>query len=213
MGLSLAIELVFFNSCEKNMVNDKMDNIDYTKISRNEMLATLRGEDLESYRDREKIKKETDEQAKKYRNSDPAYWIDLKFNWDLKPESQRFALDGHSEDEFKKTYPEGLLLGYVDLKKFDDNLCHHSRRENNEIWKVGDEGKLAGVIAYVVAGHPLTPPIVGLTSNDKEVCLSGGNHRYTVAKFGGEAEIPIYIAKQDFEAINCIVTVRWCKPT
>ena len=41
------------------------------------------------------------------------------------------------------------------------------------------------------------------------MCLGGGNHRYTVAKFSGQIELPIYVAPKEAETVSAIVTVRW----
>jgi hypothetical protein len=132
----------------------------------------------------------------------------LKFNWDLSISGQRFALDGVKVDEFQKYYPDGFCLGWTTLKELDEKLCYHNRRVGlDELWSLGDERKLAFVIAYLASGRPITPPLISPLTN--EICLHGGNHRYTAAKFGGVKDIPVYAEPSNIPALSDIVSIRW----
>ncbi|MDT8506302.1 hypothetical protein OYC61_018505 [Alcaligenes nematophilus] len=179
--------------------------------TRNEVLANLRGEDSESFKEKDKERQEIIDEAKQYCYKNPKDWPILVFNWDLKAKSQRHALDGLTQKEFEEYNPQGLCLGYVVLQNFDEKLSRRNRRTEDDLWKVGDKSKLAQAIAYAARGLPITPPIATVTIDAKEVCLAGGNHRYTAAKFSGEAKIPIYVAPNDVKAVSELVTVCWCK--
>jgi len=45
-----------------------------------------------------------------------------------------------------------------------------------------------------------------------EVYLVGGNHRYTVAKFSGLVELPIYVEPELADEVAAIIPVRWEDP-
>jgi hypothetical protein len=174
-----------------------------------EALAVLRGGDLEAHRARQLEYDEIAKEAEQYRLLAPAQWPSLEFNWDFRAEAQRFALDGCQPDSFAESYPLGLRLGWVSVEAFDSKLSLQNRRALGELWKVGEKNKLAMAIAYLRRGKPITPPLVLPLPAQKQICLEGGNHRYTVAKFSGQIELPIYVDPSKAEALGAIVTVRW----
>ncbi|NOT11051.1 MAG: ParB N-terminal domain-containing protein [Methylococcaceae bacterium] len=178
-----------------------------------ETLAFLRGEDLETYRFNVEQCTRLSLEAKHYIDLQPADWPQLTFNWDLSAESQRFSLDGNGVKlpNFQLRYPEGFILGWVDLKEFDDKLCHFSRREGiQELWELGSKLKLAYVIAYLANGLPITPPLVmPEPGNNYEVRVQGGHHRYAAAKATGLAVIPIYVEHCNRKEVTRIVPVHW----
>lgn len=179
-----------------------------------EMLAGLDGEDIAHARKAQEQRAEIWTEAQQYIDLPAEHWPPLNFNWDKRAESQRFALDGKKEAEFKAIYPAGLRLGWVELSRFDPNLCHFSRRDTpEELWKLGSSTKLAEVIAYIVRGLPISPPLVMPHPTQKnELLLGGGHHRYAAAKFSGQISLPILVAPEHCEAVGSIVPVSWAAP-
>ena len=189
---------------------DDMGLAAHRPMTGEEVLAVLAGHDLHVFR-AERI--ECDmiaKDAKRYKRIDPSEWPSLDFNWDFSPEAQRFALDGCTAECFAKDYPRGLRLGWAVLEEFDAKLSRQNRRDRDELWDVGDEDKLTWAIEYIRRGKPITPPLVAALTQNEQVCLVGGNHRYTVAKFSSQSELPIYVDPDEAEAVNALVTVRWC---
>lgn len=174
-----------------------------------EVLAILDGEDLEVYRAQRLERDKIAEEAERYRLVTPSQWPSLEFNWDFSVDAQRFALDGCKPDSFTKCFPLGLRLGWVSLQEFDAKLSLQNKRELAELWDVGDQEKLAMAIEYIRRGKPITPPLVAPIPAVQQVCLGGGNHRYTVAKFSGQVALPIYVDPEDAERIEAIVAIRW----
>lgn len=172
------------------------------------MLALLRGEDLFEYRKQKLIRERIRKSAKKYRKAPVENWPKIVMNWDVSPESQRFSFDGQSKKEFDDYYPQGLCLGYVQLHEFDKVLCHYSRRDEGELWKVGDDSKLAYLIVYLSEGGSISPPVVKPLDNG-EVIFTGGHHRYAIAKVIGEKRIPIYVCPEHKLEVGKRVTVEW----
>lgn len=174
-----------------------------------EVLAVRTGQDLNAYRAEKLERLEIAKAAERHMFVDPFEWPSIEFNWNLSVDAQRFTLDGCSLDSFTKYFPRGLRLGWVELKPFDDKLCLHNRREPVELWTVGDKKKLAMAIEYISRGKPITPPLVSPLPDGTQVCLSGGNHRYTVAKFSNQTLLPIYVDPEKVEAISNIVMISW----
>lgn len=179
-------------------------------VTRTELLVTLNGGDLNLHRAEQSKNMEVEEEARNYMNMDPSEWPSLKFKWDFRKEAQRFALDGIDLETFVSDYPQGLSLGWVLLSDFDEKLDCYNRRELKDLWTVGDRDKLCKAIAYIRRGELITPPLVVPLLDRNRVCLAGGNHRYTVAKFSGQEKIPIYFDTNDAGAISAIVPVRHC---
>lgn len=179
-------------------------------VTRMELLVTFNGGDLNLHRAEQSKNMEVEEEARKYMNMDPSEWPSLEFKWDFRKEAQRFALDGIDLETFVSDYPQGLCLGWILLSDFDEKLDFYNRRELKDLWTVGDRDKLCKAIAYIRRGELITPPLVAPLLDRNRVCLAGGNHRYTVAKFSGQEKIPIYFDPNDAGAISTIVPVRHC---
>lgn len=175
-----------------------------------EIFAAQSGDDLEPYNRNVKQHKRLSLEAERYIDLPPDEWPRLSFNWDLSTESQRFSLDAVNLNKFQSSYPEGFLIGWVDLNEFDAKLCNFSRRDGiHELWEeFGPKSIMANIIAYLANGLPISPPLVK-PANDHEIIIQGGQHRYAAAKVTGVALIPIYVKPCDREAISDIVPVRW----
>lgn len=173
-----------------------------------ELLAELDGVSPEEYRRDASLRERLGQAGEKYRRKPPSDWPSLKFNWDLRPESQCYTLDGVKPSEFSSHYPNGFILGYVSIKEFDEVLCHFNRRNLSELWDCGFESSLCYIIAYLEEGLPITPPLAAVTPSN-EICLHGGNHRYTAAKFSGLDTIPIYIDPEHKAGLSKLVPVSW----
>ena len=145
----------------------------------------------------------------------PEKWPALNWNWDFSAKAQRYVFDGMPPPRFTAAYPAGLRLGWVQVVPFDAKLSNFNRRNGlDELWALGDQGKLAEAIAYIRRRHPLTPPMVAPVQiaggpAAREVYLVGGNHRYTVAKFSGLVDLPIYVDRKHAAEVSAIVPVRW----
>lgn len=137
-------------------------------------------------------------------------WPVLTFNWDLSSASQRYSMDGLSQTEFERTFPNGVVCVWIDLVEFDEHLCHASKRNGEaEVWDLGDKEKLAYLIAYLAHGSPITPPMVAVTPTN-EFHLQGGNHRYIAAKASGVLTVPIYMTQETVEKARALVNLRDC---
>lgn len=194
------------------MSGNRLDKIDLAALgpmTTAEAIAFLNGEDIDVLRAQQQERDEIAEEADRYKLVSPPEWPSLEFNWDLSASAQRFALDGCKPESFATSFPNGLRLGWVSLKEFDAKLSRINRRALVELWDVGDKEKLAMAIAYISRGKPITPPLVHPIPAEKQVCFGGGNHRYTVAKFSGQIDLPIYADPEEAERIAAIVTVRW----
>jgi hypothetical protein len=178
-------------------------------IDPDELFAQMDGVSVEEYRQHRELRAHLVSRSKPYINSPPEEWPPLRFFWDLKRSSQRFAFDGQKQPEFDECYPDGLRLGYVDVAAFDLRLCHFNRRATHEIWKVGFVSKLAEMIVYLEEGRPITPVAVGVTPQN-ELYLMGGNHRYTALKFHGVERMPIYVVPGSEANVETLVAVDWC---
>lgn len=174
-----------------------------------ELMAELDGISPEEFRKEYEIRTRLTAAGEKYRRALPSEWPLLKFNWDLRPESRRFALDGKKPHEFAEDYPAGFGLGNVLVADFDQALCHFNRRDDlQDLWDCGFESSLCYILAYLEEGLPITPPLVALTPSN-ELCFHGGNHRYAAAKFSGLVTIPIYTEPHNMSGIDKLVSVSW----
>jgi hypothetical protein len=197
---------------------DNTSNIDMDDLL-DQLICELDGFDLEEMRAERVVRASVQEEAEGYFGLLPDAWPALNWNWDFSAKGQRYVYDGMPPPGFAAAHPAGLRLGWVRVDQFDARLTHFNRRNGlGELWELGSQSKLAEAIAYCRQGHPLTPPGVApaRTENGEvatEVCLVGGNHRYTVAKFSGLANLPIYVDPRLADAVAAIVPVRWADAT
>lgn len=191
---------------------DRLNDIDFSAtggITTEEVLALLHGEDLNIHRAERIEREEIAKKAAAHVLTAPSEWPSLAFNWDFRAVAQRFALDGCKPEYFAKCFPQGLQLGWVSLHEFDERLILQNRRELTELWTIGDPKKLAFAIEYIRRSKPITPPLAAPLSGKNQVLLEGGNHRYTIAKFKGLIEIPIYVDPENAGEMSRIVPIRW----
>ena len=182
-------------------------NIDIDEII-DKIAADNAGETLESYRSKKIIHSRISSEANQYIETDSSYWPPITFNWDLSREGQRFSLDGENELSFKTHYPEGFILGKVELEILDKKLCHFSRRDKGELWTLGRKNSSAYLIVYLSQNRPISPPLVKPHLMG-EVILMGGHHRYAIAKEIGEKSIPIYVEPKYIKEIEKIMEIDW----
>jgi hypothetical protein len=174
-----------------------------------EILAKMRGENLEDYRERKARDAEAWKEAETIIDQPPEKWPELPFCWDLSQEGMRFALDGESQESFNAGYPQGLIWGACELLEFDRKICRFARREGSEeLWSVGIRSKLASVICYIAKGNPITPPLI-VPLDSGELTFAGGHHRYAAAKASGLKEIVFYTQPASRAAVSQIIPVRW----
>lgn len=198
------------------------DGTEITTWDRDDVLDQIScerdGFDLEELRAERVVRESIWREAPAYHGLAPEAWPGLTWNWDFSAKAQRYVYDGLPPPKFKAAHPNGLRLGWVLVEQFDTKLSHFNRRNGiSELWALGDESKLAKAIAYARQGRPLTPPMVAPLPTEKadratEVYLVGGNHRYTVAKFSGLIELPIYVEPELADAVAAIIPVRWEDP-
>ena len=172
------------------------------------VLADNSGETLADYRVNKMLRLRISSEANQYIETDSSDWPPITFNWDLSEEGQRFSLDGENELSFKNQYPEGLILGTVELDALDKKLCHFSRRDEGELWTVGSKSSLAYLIVYLFEKRPISPPLVKPHLMG-EVILMGGHHRYAIAKEIGEKYIPIYVEPKYRKEIDKLMEIDW----
>jgi len=181
-----------------------------TDLTFEEHQAVASGESLADTRAHIALRTRIQKESDKFYESPVEEWPPISINWDTKKQSQCFSLDGLSEEEFNRHYPEGFLLGFVDLKDLDAILCNFSRRDEGELWEVGNQNSLAYLIVYLSEGRPISPPLVKpITSN--EVIFNGGHHRYAIAKVIGETRIPIHVEPEYKEELDSRLNIEWLK--
>lgn len=161
------------------------------KIDADELFDSIEGISVDVYRQQRAFKNDIRNKAEKVKNTPVEDWPEIKINWDLSKEAQRFCCDGMKQEEFDEYYPNGFFIYWVCLDDFDSVLGDYSRRDEGELWAVGSESKLAEMIIYLSEGHPISPPISSYVTETNKIILSGGHHRYAVAKAIGEKNIPI----------------------
>lgn len=181
---------------------------DPNQAARDAAIAIASGETVESIRRKRRLLLRLQEASERYVGLPPTEWPSISFNWDTTRASQRFSLDGCSAGRFAQLYPDGLTIGEVDLPDLDAALCHFDRREEEELWEVGCENKLAYMVAYLHESEAISPPIVSPTL-DGEVALGGGNHRYAVAKALAVPRIPILADPSHRDALVKLIPIIW----
>ncbi|WP_251977753.1 ParB/Srx family N-terminal domain-containing protein [Salinicola avicenniae] len=177
-------------------------------MSADEVIAHLNGESIYEYRAEKELRMRISEESKQYEGAPSSGWPPIKFNWDLSFEGQRFSLDGMKADEFLKYYPNGFLLGHINLQELDIKLCHYSRRDEGELWKVGAYDKLARLIVYLSENRRISPPLVKPLESG-EVIFNGGHHRYAIAKELNIENIPIHIDPKHKKKMDSILNIEW----
>lgn len=170
--------------------------------------AANAGQDIGEYRAEKALRIRISEGSQKYVGKPSSEWPEIFLNWDLSKEGQRYSLDGSNKNNFAEHYPEGFLLGYVNLEEFDKKLCKYSRRDERELWEVGFEGKLAYLIVYLSENRKISPPLIKPLETG-EVIFNGGHHRYAIAKEIGVETIPIHIQPESKAEIDAILNVEW----
>ncbi len=207
-------ELSFWESSLKNrqthqyqMAKGLVDSLKKQVIA-NELAQAFGYENAEDYHRSIEDEEQFFNKSKAFYEKPSNEWPLIIFNWDYKLESQRFGLDGSTQSDFEQYYPDGLILGRMPLKEFDQYLCHFNKRNAGELWTVGSKSKLAKMIVYLSEGNPITPPII-VPLEDNKVAFDGGNHRYAVAKELGINEIFIYAAPEYVEKFNQFMNICW----
>lgn len=186
---------------DKDALSDIIDGIN----------ARSRGMSLEEFRADMALTHSLHREGRTYYDLPPAEWPTLTFNWDLSRSGQRFGLDAVTEPEFLEMHPRGLLVGHIPLLAFDCHLAYFSRRDTlEELWGLGRRVQLAGAIAYLRRGLPISPPIVSPAG--AEVILKGGHHRYAIAKAVNLETIPLLVAPEDGNAVGDILGITWENP-
>lgn len=173
-----------------------------------QIMADNVGQDIEGYRAERDLHVRISEESQKYVGKPSSEWPVIYFNWDISKEGQRFSLDGASKKDFTAHYPEGFILGHVNLKEFDKKLCNYSRRDEGELWEVGFADKLAHLIVYLSENRHISPPLVKPLESG-EVIFNGGHHRYAIAKEIGLEILPIHIIPEYKAEIDEILSVKW----
>ena len=157
------------------------------------------GWDLCHYRKLGEIRLNLQDKARSLEDLPVDEWPSFDVIWDLNSENFRFAFDGVSPNQYRKNYPDGLLLCWALQSEFYDNLCHYNKRSPEELWKLGFADKLARVVAYCSEGHPLTPVVAKPHPDfENEVLLLGGNHRYAMINALKIKVMPLLIQHEDY---------------
>jgi hypothetical protein len=186
-------------------LDDLDDDFDF-----DEFFAEQSGQTVAEYRAEVKLRNYFYDKSQQYIETDSKEWPLITFNWNIDATEQRFSLDSMTLVDFNKFYPEGFLLGYVNLQELDKYLHSFSRRDEGELWKVGCQTKLASLIIYLSENRPIAPPLVKPVEGGLFV-FQGGHHRYAIAKEIGIEEIPIHAEPEYKHKINEILNVRWAK--
>lgn len=177
-------------------------------ISYEEVIGMLYGKDHVKAKEDAELSSRIYEESKQYIGSPVDTWPKIQMNWDVSRESQRFSMDGVLPKDFNRSYPDGLLLGYVLLDELDKILHRFSRRDEGELWAVGSVTKLAKLIVYLSEGRSISPPLIKPVK-DEQISFEGGHHRYAIAKVIGAKRIPVHIKKEHKSEIDRLLNVDW----
>lgn len=155
------------------------------------------------------------ERARVWRESEPLIglppdeWPDFVIRWDYRWTSAHHSLDGVSREEFEKDNPPGSLdLVCVPVSGARTVFCANVRREEEGIWSLGDERKLAKALLWWIEGNRMTPPYLRLMRRGAEgfagpdcVTFNGGHHRFSICAARKLNCFPAYIAAADLDAL------------
>lgn len=177
-------------------------------MSYEEVIGMLHGKDPVKAKEDAELSSRIYEESKKYIESPVHTWPKINMNWDVSRESQRFSMDGVLAKDFNRSYPEGLLLGYVSLDELDKILNHFSKRDEGELWTVGSVTKLAKLIVYLSEGRPISPPLIKPVK-DEQIGFEGGHHRYAIAKVIGVKRVPVHIKMEHKSEMDKLLNVDW----
>lgn len=185
------------------MENNDVVSLD---VSYEELLIEMSGEDVNEWKRHKKIIQKLEVVADALLDLPIDQWPEININWDLSKESMRFALDGLSASKFRQSYPDVLIVRWVELDKLNNVLCSFNKRSVEETWNVGFKDKLARVIAWVSDGNPLTPIYISINEalGDK-LKLEGGNHRYAMLNAKKISPIPVLLRKSEESIISSII--------
>ncbi len=179
------------------------------RLSFEEAIALIDGESLEEARASVSLRSRQSKVAETLRDTRPESWSFQQVCWDIRKASQHFCLDGVKRREFALHYPQGFLLGWVSTEVLDCRLSKFSRRTDDELWSVGNPRKLAYLIAFLSDGRSVSPPLVKPVGNGT-INLSGGNHRYALARALRQTPIPICAERAHQEALTELLAgVTW----
>lgn len=148
-------------------------------------------------------------ESQKYQNLPVEKWPKFKIQWDLKSSSQRFALDNFSEQLFNERYPNGLLLGEINLKELLRCLPLGSRWEDSNIWSVGAKPKIERAILFWKSGNKMSPPLICL-SDSESLIIGGGYNRIAVCIAKNITKMPILVLPSEKNEVEKkLITVKW----
>ena len=158
------------------------------------------------------------ERARTWRESErlidlpPAEWPHLTIRWDFAWSSAHHSLDGMSRVDFDKHYPAGSLsLVCVPISAARRVFCGNVRREDEELWSLGDKHKLARALLWWIEGNRMTPPFLRIVRNGADfnlpdcVTFNGGHHRFNICAAYGLDRFPAYIESADLEELIAMI--------
>lgn len=178
------------------------------QLAVHELLAVMAGESIEEVRAQSKLRERLGKEAKRYFTTPPTEWPFRNMEWDITREAQRFSLDGCSKRDFEKHYPNGFELGWVKTDELDSLLCKFSHRNDDELWAVGSASRLAYLIAYIADGLKVSPPIIK-PLDDGTVIITGGHHRYAIARAIRTPWLPVLAYSEHKERLSQFLNVEW----
>lgn len=77
----------------------------FEEMIHDEILAILDGEDPTEAKAIAELNQRIYEESKKYVNKVSSEWPHIIFNWDVSSSSQRFSLDGVTQEQFENDHP------------------------------------------------------------------------------------------------------------
>lgn len=181
-----------------------------------EIMANASGQSLEEHIEKQAFRNSLRPISEKVIGLPPEDWPNLAFNWDLSSQGRKYSFDGPgflpSEKDIPAAYRQWeqdlhqYEIGWVSVNELDEKLCSFNHRK--EPWVKGSsESRLADVIAHLSEGHSISPVVIQPASDNK-VLFTGGNHRYTAAKFSGEQRIPVYYLPEHRGQLGAMVEIE-----
>lgn len=112
-----------------------------------------------------------------------------------------FSGGNRDEKRFKKSYPEGLLVGHVDFNEPHSKLKPNDWfRTKDQIWEVGFKPKLAKALLHWIEGNSMTPPLIHIFKDNLNI--GDGSHRLSVCVAKEVEVIPILILPSEKSKIQ-----------
>lgn len=122
----------------------------------------------------------------------PPQKLNLTFQWNLNPEQFHYSLDGTRFNLQNQTTVAYLQSEEVYALLHRDNIIASS------LWHPDHIDKTARLYEWIHRGYAITPPFICFYQNTS-ILITGGLHRFYLARENGEENMPFIIYKHEIQ--------------